>query len=168
MAAEDYKTCTECGQPRLLKYFYKHRRTKDGYTYECSDCIKANVHAWQKANPKRANEGRRRWQKQNRELLSERARQEREENPDSALERNRRHRERHPAKDRARNLLNTAVTRGKIEKPDCCEECGEIWESWEIHAHHKDYERPLDVEWLCIECHHRRHEEDNEALSASR
>ncbi len=26
-----------------------------------------------------------------------------------------------------------------------------------VHAHHRDYSRPLDVVWLCAKCHHRVH-----------
>lgn len=29
--------------------------------------------------------------------------------------------------------------------------------TYSLNAHHADYSRPLDVEWLCIGCHSRRH-----------
>lgn len=30
-----------------------------------------------------------------------------------------------------------------------CEICGSV----EVHKHHEDYSRPLDVRWLCVPCH---------------
>jgi transposase-like protein len=39
-------------------------------------------------------------------------------------------------------------------KPDACSNCGS---DRAIGAHHDDYARPLDVEWLCQRCHGLRH-----------
>jgi len=47
-----------------------------------------------------------------------------------------------------------AIKRGELVRPDTCQECGahDL-----IHAHHEDYDRPLDVEFLCVRCHFARH-----------
>jgi hypothetical protein len=50
----------------------------------------------------------------------------------------------------AREILNRAVKSGKIAKPERCESCGKIKK---LTAHHPDYSRPLEVVWLCYECH---------------
>lgn len=49
----------------------------------------------------------------------------------------------------ARKKLNIAVRSGKIER-QCCLKCGKA----DAHAHHYDYEKPLDIIWLCP-FHHR-------------
>ena len=54
----------------------------------------------------------------------------------------------------ARRTLNLAVKSGKILVPSLCVDCGE---KLKLAAHHNDYTTPLDVEWLCYECHGRRH-----------
>ena len=54
-------------------------------------------------------------------------------------------------KDIARKKLNRAVFAGRIIKPDICEICGEL--SLIIHGHHEDYDKPLDVLWVCPGCH---------------
>jgi len=60
-------------------------------------------------------------------------------------------------KSRAHDLLNKAVKRGDLVKPTLCEKCHDAHRH--IHGHHEDYEKPLEVIWLCPPCHHNRHEE---------
>lgn len=43
---------------------------------------------------------------------------------------------------------------GYIQKPDKCSECAK---EGKIHAHHEDYNKPLDVIWLCEACHGEKH-----------
>ncbi|RWX63316.1 hypothetical protein EN780_24090 [Mesorhizobium sp. M4B.F.Ca.ET.089.01.1.1] len=50
----------------------------------------------------------------------------------------------------AQNALRSAVKRGLvIQLP--CEQCGSL----DAEAHHPDYDRPMQVRWLC-RLHHRR------------
>ncbi len=57
-----------------------------------------------------------------------------------------------------RRILNCAVISGKVIKPSNCSECGRIRK---ITAHHDDYSKPLEVRWLCHECHGRQTVKDN-------
>lgn len=63
------------------------------------------------------------------------------------------------AKDRARGAVRSALIRGRLVRPDRCQKCGQKPPTAKdgrslIHAHHhKGYECPLDVEWLCVTCH---------------
>lgn len=43
-----------------------------------------------------------------------------------------------------------AVQSGKVVRPDRCEICSS---TKNIQAHHEDYSKPLDVQWLCVKCH---------------
>ena len=43
-----------------------------------------------------------------------------------------------------------ALKKGKLVRPELCEECGK---AGNIQAHHEDYSRKLDVKWLCSVCH---------------
>lgn len=61
-------------------------------------------------------------------------------------------REENPIAYRAHNAVNNAVRDGRLFKEPCAI-CGEA----EVHAHHRDYSKPLDVVWLCAKCHHRLH-----------
>lgn len=56
-----------------------------------------------------------------------------------------------PEKHDARMLIRRKLAIGEIVRPSNCEGCGDIWA--ELEAHHEDYSKPLDVKWLCLECH---------------
>lgn len=59
-------------------------------------------------------------------------------------------RAKHPERHAARKILQRAVKKGLIKKPERCEECGK---KKYITAHHEDYSKPLEVDWLCRLCH---------------
>ena len=63
----------------------------------------------------------------------------------------------YPQKKRARRLLNHAVLANRIERPELCQRCGN---KGPLQAHHHDYDKPLDVEWLCRPCHDIEHYQD--------
>lgn len=52
------------------------------------------------------------------------------------------------AKKNCRSRSHKALRRGKLI-PQPCEKCG----SAIVEMHHEDYSKPLDVKWLCKECH---------------
>lgn len=56
-------------------------------------------------------------------------------------------------KMRARAAVKEAVRRKKIRKPMHCSRCGTETAKSDLHGHHEDYSKPLEVEWLCAECH---------------
>ena len=65
--------------------------------------------------------------------------------------------------DAAQNKLEQAIKYGRIARPDVCEKCGQTQQFKDgrtgIQAHHYDYEKPLDVIWLCQKCHHNLHKD---------
>jgi len=65
------------------------------------------------------------------------------------------------ADDHAQNLLESAIKQGIIYRKDACEVCGSTAKFTDgrtaIQAHHCDYNKPLEVMWLCQKCHHEWH-----------
>ena len=53
-------------------------------------------------------------------------------------------------KDRAKHAARIATKKGKIKKPLFCESCGQ---NRKLERHHPDYDKPLEVDWLCHRCH---------------
>lgn len=60
-------------------------------------------------------------------------------------------------KQEAREILNTAVSAGKVKKPNRCEMC--FKEHNRIEGHHDDYTQPLSVVWACPPCHAKIHKQ---------
>jgi len=55
---------------------------------------------------------------------------------------------------RANGLITMRVRRGLLVRPTECEQCHKICRP---DAHHEDYKKPDQVEWLCRSCHMKRH-----------
>jgi ribosomal protein S27AE len=68
-----------------------------------------------------------------------------------------------PDRSRARQSTRYAIKTGKLTVPETCR-CG----SRDLEAHHHDYSKPLEVEWLCGDCHLEAHEGRLYATAASR
>lgn len=126
------RPCKTCGASKPPSGFYA------GQT-ECKDCWKARVKLRRLTNPAvRAYDRERAKTPSRREKATAITSNWRRKNPDAY---------------RAQNALNNAVRDGKIERKPC-EICAQ---PKGVHAHHRDYSKPLDVVWLCPRCHHRLH-----------
>src|SRR5215471_18484830 len=64
----------------------------------------------------------------------------------------------HRKETRARQAVGRAVKRGILHKPTNCTGCDR---PVRLYGHHEDYNRPLEVVWLCASCHRLRHERMN-------
>ena len=62
-----------------------------------------------------------------------------------------------PIKDKAQRELYKAVKCGKL-RPSSCEVCKTSELFGVIEGHHQDYTKPLDVNWLCVDCHSKVHQ----------
>lgn len=59
--------------------------------------------------------------------------------------------------EKASERVRQAVRLGKLSRPNVCEACGVVTDI--IEGHHPDYDRPMEVVWLCRPCHNRLHVE---------
>lgn len=75
---------------------------------------------------------------------------------------NRAYREANPKKYVAQSAVGNALHRGDLVKQPC-EVCGKS----EVHGHHPDYDKPLEVMWLCPEHHSEWHRLNGEGLNAT-
>jgi predicted DNA-binding protein YlxM (UPF0122 family) len=74
--------------------------------------------------------------------------------------------------DPAQNKMEKAIARGRVKRPEACEMCGNKPPkkkngASQVEAHHPDYNKPLEVMWLCQRCHHKWHKE-NHAIQPER
>lgn len=133
MTTATTKTCVKCSVEKTVFEFYARLNS-------CKECVKARVRLNYRVNRGHYVEYEKRREKTSRRQEFKRA----------AL---RRYRKRNPLKNRARQAVARALRSGRIEKEPCVH-CGV---SERVQAHHHDYSRPLDVEWLCKDCHWSQH-----------
>lgn len=56
--------------------------------------------------------------------------------------------------NRAHRLVRDAIKKGLLVRPSRCPKCGNPPAGTRpIHGHHADYDKPLEVEWMCAKCH---------------
>lgn len=69
-------------------------------------------------------------------------------NPSRSTIYHRRYKSRYPEKVAAHKAVEYAITYGDLRREPCAV-CGNS----PTHAHHHDYDDPLNVTWLCPQCH---------------
>lgn len=169
------KTCRCCGESKPLGQMSKAGKTKDGvqrYAALCKSCDAERWREWRARDPDsyRRHRRERRARDGDRERAAQRGRYWR--NPEKARAAARAR----AASDRGRALNTLAVTRwqaahpkalaahravtrakrrGELVVPDRCAIAG--CDRPAAHAHHADYERPLDVLFVCARHHERLH-----------
>ncbi len=133
------KRCFKCEEVKPIEEFYRHPQMGDGHLGKCKECTKRDV----KQRYQLVIEDRHAYEK-NRNQEPERR---------SAMGDYRRQgRLRHPDRYKARTSVNNAVRDKKLVKDACCR-CGS---TNRVEAHHSDYSKPLDIDWVCFKCHRER------------
>jgi hypothetical protein len=129
------KTCFKCQKIKPYAAFYKHESMADGYCGKCKECTKSDV----TANYYRRIDHYKAYKK---EWL---------QRPHVKAYRKRAHenyKQKYPEKYIARTAVNNAIRDGRL-MPKPCVICGDN----EVHGHHEDYSKPLEVVWLCPRHH---------------
>jgi len=158
------KCCSRCQEEKPQGDFYRRTKSPDGLAPLCKRCDNARKKRWIHANMSRHEEFTQKWKKENPEAqaaIQQRAHKKLlERNPRFNSETTQCYRKRYPERDRAHRAVQRAVREGKMVKPNICECCGKQTESPNLDGHHEDYSKPLEVNWLCRQCHLERHRED--------
>ena len=129
------KTCTRCGETKPVSDFHwktaKHKTRRSW----CKRCGSNKRRAWRWKDPdkRRANQ---------RKYNNSRSQKK--------VAYNKQYNKTHQYVEKAHNTLNHSIDRGDITRPDTCEHC---CKTCKPEGHHDDYSKPLEVKWLCPECH---------------
>lgn len=140
------KTCFKCGIEKPRNEYYKHSIMKDGLLGKCKDCTKSDVKEHREKNIERVR-------------AYDRARGSRQTD-----DYRRENRIKYPKKYLAKSRVNNALRDGRLSKKSSCSECGS---GRAIHGHHDDYNKPLEVRWLCAACHRQWHIANGEGANAT-
>lgn len=138
------KKCFKCKTVQPLSEFYRHSKMADGHLNKCKTCTKNDVliHRGKNLKKIRAYDRDRSKNKHRIALAKEVIKKWREEDPRRVA---------------AHNAVAKAIKSGKLTR-GICERCS----AEKPYAHHEDYNKPLDVMWLCQPCHKQRHKEIKE------
>lgn len=138
------KKCFKCGEVKSLSDFYKHKQMKDGHVNKCKTCNKIDVAVHRSENIEKIRK-------------YDRGRGCRQSSSYS-----REWKDRYPKKYKAHCMVQNQRRRGNLHK-EPCEICG----SEKTVAHHDDYDKPLNVRWLCQAHHKQWHAANGEGKNGS-
>ena len=148
------KMCRECKQEKPLSEFYKHSAMADGHLNKCIECVKARVSKHREANlEKILAYDRKRGNRPDRVQ----ARKDYAKTQSGKLAKKRamdKYRKIYPMAYAAHVITSNAIRDGKLVRPTNCSECNS---THKIEGHHDDYTQPLNVRWLCEDCHRKWH-----------
>jgi hypothetical protein len=153
----DMKTCTNCAEEKSSLEFYRDSSRKDGRNGTCKICSNAYSKKYCENNPKKVAKIKKKWRKNNLEKSRKNNREYNARNPKSASAASKRYAEANPEKAKIHRIVKKAIENGILIRPDVCEICETRHNR--IHGHHEDYNKPLEVIWMCPICHSARHEE---------
>tara|TARA_R110000868_G_scaffold398485_1_gene671673 strand:+ start:87 stop:560 length:474 start_codon:yes stop_codon:yes gene_type:complete len=145
------KICFKCGTQKERAEFYKHPMMGDGLLGKCKECTKKDTK--ERIARKSLEQP---WVDQERERCRIKQEKARENGFGcktsigasakwSKLNRN---------KKNAHLKVKRAIESGELVRKENCEDC--LVEQAR-HAHHEDYSKPLEVVFLCLKCHGKRH-----------
>lgn len=145
------KVCLDCSQSKEDYLFPK----KGSY---CKLCMNIRSKAYREKYPEKYKASSKRTREKNKEKLRAyykawykeggRKRKEGYSADNYAWGRN------NPEKRRAQQAVKYHIRRGVITRPKSCSICGD---EGMISAHHEDYNKPLEVIWMCSSCHKTHH-----------
>lgn len=141
------KACRKCGNPRRLTSFYKHPGMPGGRVNICKFCARAAAKLRRNDDVRAKDRERGKTPERRRRVAIYQA-----THPETTNRVKRQWRQRNPEKVAAHAAVRRAIQVGTlIKKP--CRVCGEA----KSNAHHADYSKPLNVDWLCSAHHAAEH-----------
>lgn len=170
------KQCSRCERIKLGDCFRPDSRNLDGRHSWCRQCEMERARTYRTSPEVRARiKQYDKLKRSNPEYRADAARKaqradylRRTRSRPKSRERERRHaaqyRMRYPEKQSARLTLKRALQSGNVVRPDCCSQCGvsnpkRTDGKSALHGHHhRGYELPLEVLWLCHRCHNLAHQ----------
>jgi len=118
-----------------MSFFSKDSSKKNGHCSRCKKCESERIRIYHLNNRDKIKKYYKDVTKNNRSRESER-------------KFNARWRDKNKHKMKAHKILRNALISNELDK-EVCKICGKN----ETIAHHDDYSKPLEVDWLCLDCH---------------
>jgi len=145
------RKCKTCGKDKDLNQFII-ARSKKGKVYYCGfckDCDNKRRKEEYYENHKHELEYRRNYYRKNKEKWTTKPLTD--EQKKRKVEKQRERRKNDRRRSFAYKQIMYAVRDGNVIVPNNCEICNEG--NTKIVGHHEDYDKPLEVQWICEGCH---------------
>ena len=152
----DSKICTKCEELKPLNEYHSDKRSSDGKTSSCGECNNNYSRKRRATNTEDVRVYYRKYRATGKGLENLKEYSQSEEGKAVARKSQQKWKENNRHKRRAHSAVNYSIRTMAIEKQPCAI-CGE---TQNIHAHHADYEKPLNIKWLCAKHHHELHREE--------
>lgn len=124
--------CSKCKKEKPLNEFRENKSEVCGVTYRCKECLSDDYYDL-------------------RDYHINRHKKYRKDNPEKVMA----YIETVPHKQKkAGQMIRSRLLYNTVDRPDTCSSCGN---DCKPDAHHADYDKPLDVTWLCRPCHMKLH-----------
>ena len=149
--------CKYCKTDKPMVDFYQSTIRKDGKSGNCKECIRSRVRANRAAKIDYYREFDRDRANLPHRVQARKEYQATEQGRITTARAKEAHYYRYPNRSAARNAVNNALRDGRLFKPSDCESCND---ATVLHGHHCDYNKPMDVMWLCDPCHKQWHRDN--------
>jgi hypothetical protein len=103
--SEQAKTCSKCGELKLLAFFNKQKQGKYGVNSICKKCQAAWASAYRKENPEKFRENEKRYRKENKEKIRSYKKIYHKENSEKCRDLYKRWRDKNPDKSAAKSKM---------------------------------------------------------------
>lgn len=144
---EIFKICFKCNIRKPLSEYHVHKKMWDGHLNKCKICASRDVRENRRNSPRAREYDRRRYY----------------ENPERrlfTLMNTLKWQNENPEAYKCHYTTHNAIRDGKIIRQPC-RICG----NKKSHAHHWDYSKPFDIDWLCAVHHSAEHHEDFDMMN---
>lgn len=155
------KICNLCKETKPYEDFPRHSSYKDGYYSRCKKCNYALEKEWRKNNQGKKREIRTRYRGKNKEKIRYADKLFYAKNKERICEYQKQYKKSNPLVKSAYQEYEKALRNGVLQRPDICQICDQSGKK--IDGHHHDYEKPLEVIWICKSCHAYIHAKINRA-----
>lgn len=154
------KKCKKCGEEKLLDEFYKHKEMLDGHLNVCKECKKSYSNQYRTDNIEKVMEyDRNRPNKLERSIANKERLKSDSEKYQAYIQSQKEWDKANRIKKNCHLKVKRAIEKGLLIKPKICTYCGK---NEKLQAHHIDYNKPLEVLFLCDKCHKEIHKQIRE------
>lgn len=148
--------CNKCKRQLPYADFLKNKTKAEGIAYICKECHREASRNYRKKNLEKDMLRCRLYGRNNKETERVKGKAYRQVNKKRLAQKAKERHEIDPRKRSCRYAVFSAVKRGDLVIGSCAD-CSKTQKETRIDAHHENYDKPLEVVWLCKSCHSIRH-----------